>query len=220
MCLPATILPTTRSSKDGYGLSFSARDGPPCTMSAHVIVLAGICTIMLHGTTIVVPLIVTVPPRRLACVTSGQALLSALTVAFWMKPVSSKPWMSAGATEKTGSGSVGTGFGATTPFVGGLAVPPPPPLAYATTAPAAKTRRLMSPSVAMRRRRVLRSVLLLMHASLLLVQRVRGWGTSWFVRARRRPRKVRPPLGLGRDRARPCGPLEDVRTHPPSAVRR
>src|SRR3954471_4905209 len=145
-------------------------------MSAHVSVLAGICTMRLQGTAIFVSLIVTLPPQNFLSATSGQALLSALTVAFWMKPVSSKPWMRAGATEKTGSGSVGTGFGATTPFVGGLAVPPPPPLAYATTAPAAKTRRLMSPSVAMRRRRVLRSVLLLMHASLLLVQRVRAGG--------------------------------------------
>src|SRR3954462_5758883 len=189
-------------------------------MSAHVSVLAGICTMRLQGTAIFVSLIVTLPPQNFLSATSGQALLSALTVAFWMKQVSSKPWMRAGATEKTGSGSVRTGFGATTPFIDGLAVPPPPPLAYATTAPAAKTRRLMSPSVAMRRRRVLRSVLLLMHASLLLLQRVRGWGTSSFVRARRRRRKVRTPLALGRGRARPCGPLEDARTHPPSAVRR
>src|SRR3954453_12192797 len=133
MCLPATILPTTRNSKDGYGLSFSASDGPPWTMSAHVIVLAGICTIMLQGTTIVMLLIVTVPPRRLACVTSGQSLLSALTVASWMKPVSSKPWMSAGAVVNAGSVRVGVTNGATAP-AGGLAVPPPP-FAYATTAP-------------------------------------------------------------------------------------
>src|SRR5919206_4005326 len=120
-------------------------------MSAHVSVLAGIWTIRLQGTVIFVLLIVTVPPQNFLSATSGQALLSALTVAFSMKPVSSKPWMRAGATEKTGSGSVGTGFGATTPLVGGLAVPP---LAYATTAPAAKTKRLRSPNITMRRRRV------------------------------------------------------------------
>src|SRR3954453_8886384 len=84
MCLPATMLPTTRISKDGYGLSFSASDGPPLTMSAHVIVLAGICTTRLHGTTTLMLLIVTVPPRRLAWETSGQSVLSALTVASWM----------------------------------------------------------------------------------------------------------------------------------------
>ena len=97
--------------------------GSPTT-SAHVSVLAGICTIMLHGTVIFVPFIVTVPPQWLLSLTSGHALLSALTVASWMNPVSSNPWMRAGATENAGSGSVGTGFGATTPFVGGFAVPP------------------------------------------------------------------------------------------------
>src|SRR5512133_326375 len=106
-------------------------------MSAHVIVLAGICTITLHGTVIFVLLIVTLPPQYFESATSGQAPLSPLTLASWMKPVSSNPWMRAGATEKAGSGSVGTGFGATPPLVGGFAVPP---LAYATTAPAAKTR--------------------------------------------------------------------------------
>src|SRR3954451_5764935 len=77
MCLPATMLPTTRISKDGYGVSFSASDGPPWIMSAHVIVLAGIWTIMLHGTTTWMPLIVTVPPRRLlfAGSTPGQSVL-------------------------------------------------------------------------------------------------------------------------------------------------
>src|SRR3954467_1086471 len=104
MCLPATMLPTTRISNDGNGVSFSASDGPPWIMSAHVIVLAGICTTTLHGTTIVMLLIVTVPPRRFACATSGQALLSALTVASWMKPVSSKPWMSAGTVVNAGVG--------------------------------------------------------------------------------------------------------------------
>src|SRR4051794_14147574 len=135
MCLPATMLPTTRTSKDGNGLSLSASDGPPFTMSAHVIVLAGIWMIMLHGTTIGVLLIVTVPPRRWGSVTSGQALLSALTVASWMKPVSSKPWTSVVAVEKTGSGRVGVMNGEIAPW-GGLAVPP---LAYAMTAPATST---------------------------------------------------------------------------------
>src|SRR4051812_2637318 len=127
-------------------------------MSAHVIVLAGIWTIRLQGTVTLMLLIVTLPPQRALSVTSGHAVLSVLTVASWMKPVSSKPWISAGATEKTGSGSVGIGFGATTPFVGGLAVPP---LAYATTAPAENTRRLRRPSIAIRRRRVVRSVSML-----------------------------------------------------------
>src|SRR3954464_1613546 len=134
MCLPATMLPTTRISKDGYGLSFSASEGPPWIMSAHVIVLAGICTIMLHGTTIWMPLIVTVPPRRLAWETSGQALLSALTVASWMKPVSSKPWMSIGAVVNPGSGSVGVMNGDTAP-AGGFGGPPPP-LGWGRPAPA------------------------------------------------------------------------------------
>src|SRR5919202_2398517 len=81
MCLSPTMLPTTRISKDGYGESFSSSDGPPLTMSAHVNVLAGICTIMLHGTVIATPLIVTVPPQFAGSLTSGHALLSALTVA-------------------------------------------------------------------------------------------------------------------------------------------
>jgi len=93
-------------------------------MSAQVIVFAGIWTITLQGTVIFVLLIVTVPPQYFASATSGQALLSALIVASWVKPVSSKPWISAGATEKAGSGSVGTGLAATTPLVGGFAVPP------------------------------------------------------------------------------------------------
>src|SRR3954462_7107302 len=134
MCLPATMLPTTRISKDGYGLSFSASEGPPWIMSAHVIVLAGICTTMLQGTTIWMPLIVTVPPRRLSSATSGQAPWSALTVAAWMKPVSSKPWMSAGAVVNAGSGSVGVMNGDTAPG-GGLAGPPPPPAEGATGPP-------------------------------------------------------------------------------------
>ena len=62
------------------------------------------------------------PPQRSA-VASGHALLSALTVASWMKPVSSKPWMSAGAIVNAGSGSVGVMKGETAP-VGGFAVPP------------------------------------------------------------------------------------------------
>src|SRR3954463_14259588 len=123
MCVPATMLPTTRTSNDGNGESFSASDGPPLTMSAHVIVLAGIWMIMLHGTTILVLLIVTVPPRLCGLLTSGHALLSALTVASWMKPVSSKPWMSVGVVVNAGSGSVGVMNGETTP-VGGFAVPP------------------------------------------------------------------------------------------------
>src|SRR3954468_9178429 len=127
-------------------------------MSAHVSVFAGIWTIRLQGTVIFVLLIVTLPPQYFLSATSGQAVLSALTVASWMKPVSSKPWMRAGATEKTGSGSVGTGFGATTPLVGGFAVPPLP---YATTAPAAKTRRLRSPRIVRPRRRVVRRVFML-----------------------------------------------------------
>src|SRR4051794_37637714 len=122
-------------------------------MSAQVSVFAGICTIRLQGTAIFVLLIVMLPPQNFWSATSGHALLSVLTVAFWMKPVSSKPWIRAGATEKTGSGSVGIGFGATTPFVGGLAVPP---LAYAMTAPTEKTRRLRSPSNAIRWRVVRR----------------------------------------------------------------
>src|SRR3954467_3599363 len=102
MWLPATMLPTTWTSKDGNDESLSASDGPPLTMSAHVNVLAGIWTIMLHGTTIFVPLIVTVPPRLCGLLTSGHAALSALTVASWMKPVSSKPWMSAGLVVNVG----------------------------------------------------------------------------------------------------------------------
>src|SRR3954466_2473397 len=181
-------------------------------MSAHVSVLAGICTIRLQGTVIFVLLIVTLPPQYFLSATSGQALLSALTVASWMKPVSSKPWMSAGATENTGSGSVGTGFGATTPLVGGFAVPP---LAYATTAPAAKTRRLRTPIIAMRRRRVVRSVwMLTCMPPCCFVQRVRGWGTSWFVRAPRGRHKVRTPLALDRVRARACGLSDDGRRRP------
>lgn len=108
---------------------------------------------MLHGTVIFVPFIVIEPPQRLCSATSGQALLSALTVASWMNPVSSKPRIRPGATEKAGSGSVGIGFGATTPLVGGLAVPPPPPpLAEATTAPAASRSRLRSAMSAARQR--------------------------------------------------------------------
>jgi hypothetical protein len=119
------MLPTTRISNDGNGVSLSASDGPPWIMSAHVIVLAGICTTMSQGTTIVVLLIVTVPPRRLSWETSGQSLLSALTVASRMKLVSSKPWMSAGGVVNAGSASVGVTNGETAP-AGGLAVPPPP----------------------------------------------------------------------------------------------
>src|SRR3954447_19204487 len=144
-------------------------------MSAHVSVLAGICTMRLQGTAIFVSLIVTLPPQNFLSATSGQALLSGLTVAFWMKPVSSKPWMRAGATEKTGSGSVGMGLGATTPLVGGFAVPP---LAYATTAPAAKTRRLRTPIIAMRRRRVVRRFFVFTACLLAARSTDAWWGTS------------------------------------------
>src|SRR3954470_17518875 len=143
-------------------------------MSAQVSVFAGICTTRLHGTAIFVLLIVMLPPQNFWSATSGHALLSVLTVAFWMKPVSSKPWIRAGATEKTGSGSVGIGFAATTPLVGGFAVPP---LAYATTAPAANTRRLRRPSIAIRRRRVVRSVSMLTACLLAARWMVRGWGS-------------------------------------------
>src|SRR3954452_13859545 len=156
-CLPSTMLPTTRISNDGEPVP-SSSDGPPLTMSDQVRVFAGICTIRLQGTAIFVLLIVMLPPQNFASATAAQAVLSVLRVAFWMKPVSSKPWMRAGATEKTGSGRVGMGFAATTPLVGGFAVPP---LAYATTAPAANTRRLRSPSIAMRRRRVVRRISML-----------------------------------------------------------
>src|SRR3954467_82819 len=107
MCVPATMLPTTRTSNEGNGASFRASDGPPLTMSAHVIVLAGSWMTMLHGTTIFVLLIVAGPPRLCGLLTSGHGLLAALTVASWMKPVSSKPWMSAVFVVNTGSGRVG-----------------------------------------------------------------------------------------------------------------
>src|SRR3954452_9744951 len=131
MCVPATMLPTTRTSNDGNGESLSASDGPPLTMSAHVNVLAGICTIMLHGTTIFVLLIVTVPPRLCGLLTSGQALLSALTVASWVKPVSSRPWMSRVPVVTRGSGSVAV-LNGETQRAAGLR---PPGFHYATPNP-------------------------------------------------------------------------------------
>ena len=117
-------------------------------MSAHVIVLAGSWMTMLHGTTIVVLLIVTVPPRRLAWATSGHALLSSLTVASWMKP---------GLVE-----AVDAGRGDAEQRVGerrrderrrgadgGLAVPPPP-LPKATAAPATRMASPRTTAIAIR----------------------------------------------------------------------
>ena len=150
MCLPSTMLPTTRTSNDGNGLSFEARaTGPPWTKSAHVIVLAGIWMTMLHGTTIVVLLIVTVPPQAVRpAATSGHALLSALTVASWMKPVSSKPWMSAGATLNSGSARVGVTNGDVAP--GGRLGRAAPPLAKATAAPATTRASPRTTAIAIR----------------------------------------------------------------------
>jgi hypothetical protein len=86
-------------------------------------VLAGIWITMLHGTTIGPWLSTRVPPNRCGSVVLGQFALVASTVALWMKPVSSKPLISAGFTKVTGSGSVAVTNGATAP-TGGLAVPP------------------------------------------------------------------------------------------------
>src|SRR5476649_169131 len=78
---------------------------------------------MLHGTTIGPWFSVTVPPKRCGSVVLGQLALVVSTVADWMKPVSSKPLLSAATTETTGSGSVAVTNGAMAPL-GGLAVPP------------------------------------------------------------------------------------------------
>src|SRR3954452_20196336 len=199
MCVPATMLPTTRTSKEGNGESLSASDGPPLTMSAHVIVLAGSWMTMLHGTTIFVLLIVTVPPRFCALLTSGHALLSALTVASWMKPVSSKPWMSAVFVLNTGSGSVGVMNGDTAP-AGGFAVPPP--FAYATTAPATRMAR---PSTIVSVRRVHRGVRFL--RSIASVPRSGRIGLKTFVgggRVREAPSRTAACGGTKR-RPRPGG---------------
>src|SRR3954453_16581951 len=90
---------------------------------------------MLHGTTIFVLLIVTVPPKRRGSVTAWHASLP--TGASWMKPGSSKPWMSAGVVVNTGSGRVGVMHGETAPG-GGFAGPP---FAYAPTALATSTAK-------------------------------------------------------------------------------
>src|SRR4051812_31936047 len=65
-------------------LPFASRTGKSC---AQVMVFAGIWRIVLQGTTILMPLIVTVPPQRMRSVTAGQRLPS--SVAAWMKPVES-----------------------------------------------------------------------------------------------------------------------------------
>src|SRR4051794_10587269 len=54
---------------------------------AQVMVFAGICKMVLQGTTILMPLSVSVPPQRMGSVTAGQRLPS--SVAAWMKPVES-----------------------------------------------------------------------------------------------------------------------------------
>src|SRR5664279_4549425 len=117
-----TMLPTACISKDVEALP-SDRSGPPLTKSAQVKVLAGIWIVMLHGITIGPLFNVRVPPKRWASVVLGQLALVASTVALWMKPVSSKPWMSPGRTEVTGSGNVAVTNGETAPLTG-LAVPP------------------------------------------------------------------------------------------------
>ena len=96
----------------------------PLTKSAQVSVLAGIWMIVSQGTVTVRLLSVTVPPKRWAS-RPGQAAPS--TVASWMNPVSSNPWMSLGSTENAGSGRVGVmrAAGRMAPC-GGFAVPPLP----------------------------------------------------------------------------------------------
>src|SRR4051812_31172145 len=61
---------------------------PSCGNSiAQLTVLAGICKTVLHGTIMVMPLTVTVPPQRSGSPINGHRLLS--VVAAWMKPVTS-----------------------------------------------------------------------------------------------------------------------------------
>ena len=61
---------------------------PSCGNSiAQLTVLAGIWMMVLHGTIMVMPLTLTVPPHRSGSVMAGHRLLS--VVAAWMKPVTS-----------------------------------------------------------------------------------------------------------------------------------
>src|SRR3954449_8968889 len=143
-----TMLPTARISKEGKGLvlASSASDGPPFMKSAQVNVLAGIWMIVLHGTWMTVLLTVTVPPKRAGAVVCGHLALSESTVASWMNPVTSKPWILSRVAPKTdGVGRVGVTKGDTAPL-GGLAVPPP--FAFATPPASANTARLRSATLA------------------------------------------------------------------------
>src|SRR5207248_3052187 len=61
---------------------------PACGKSiAQLTVLAGIWMMVLHGTIMVMPLTLTVPPQRSGSAIAGHRLLS--VVAAWMKPVTS-----------------------------------------------------------------------------------------------------------------------------------
>src|SRR5450631_1560874 len=117
-----TKLPTACISKDGYPAP-RVREGPSLMKSAHVMVLAGSWITVLHGIRIGPSFRVRVPPKRCGSVVFAQVALVASTVAVWMNPVSSKPWISAASTEVNGSGNVAVTNGATAPG-GGLAVPP------------------------------------------------------------------------------------------------
>src|SRR5471030_2709591 len=88
--------------------------------SAQVKVLAGAWITMLQGITIGPWFSVKVPPKRCGSVVLGQFALVVSTVALWMKPVSSNPWIWAASAPSTlGSGSVGVIKGAIAPG-GGL----------------------------------------------------------------------------------------------------
>src|SRR4051794_1929035 len=114
------MLPTTWASYDGPVPLPSASDGRlGSRTSAQVSVLAGICTTELHGTVMVIPLSLIVPPRCAASTPGHIVPLS--SVVAWMKPVTSKPWMSATPAVNVGAGTAGnvgsTGGGT---FLGGF----------------------------------------------------------------------------------------------------
>jgi hypothetical protein len=129
MCWPATTLPTTLISVDGYrrrpvASEESATGSSAPRNSAQESVAAGIWRMVLQGMAMVMPSTTAVPPH---CDRGRPGQRAPLSAASWMKPVASNPCMSVATAEKTGGGT-GGGAGTTNDgsggTLGGLAVPP------------------------------------------------------------------------------------------------
>ena len=83
-------------------MSVGARPVPARNKSAHDIVAAGSCRMVLQGMMMVWPLSVTVPPARRGCV-GLQSAPAVSSVASWMNPVMSKPGGTGITGEMTGA---------------------------------------------------------------------------------------------------------------------